>query len=756
MRRARMGIPNTAWWWWGLVGLIGGGTLAEDARAMAKQDMPTTRAATDPNVVGAVHCHAGECTFSLPLDPEKEGVNHGVVEYVTEYCAEEDDQCWEIGVRLHYAASEDATVTATTTSSDREKNGVEEFYAANGRGMPNDDDDDTNLSRPIVEAKTTTAIQIGDYIYQPPFDGFGADVQALLAEPKQQSSHSSLEEEAQWLQAVGLALHNRAYWLKERGDQAVTIEEVARRAVAILEEAIARYQEILNVNSLPSWELQRAMSYFQLAESYQLAASTQDMARGTFEVAGLALEQLYHRYVATGKSADIPFVVEVTLAWAQVCLRLGDVLLHSAKNEAGGGVAAAAEEWLILQAGDDWEQLLQDPDKMQQMLATHVQPVVEEIHRALQLFLWAKSLWWAILKDSRHQYPLPPAESLLHLRYHTKAVQNLGNTWLVLEQYQPAMDALEESWNLSQNTILPLLTTPAERENLIVALGENLYFYATIYMRMGDYETALQRYQSAMDLFANYRIAPPAEYDLPFDADRLSMIQEYEEALEEYHAMFVEGMESSDPGIYMNADAGMGEEEYYERDDGHEGDLHITLGGLYLDNGDYEQAATHLSQALHLYRKAGEGQDATAASTYLELADMYFQRGEYAQSADQYHEAVQIFRELLPPGARPLQHGRDDVIDWPGLFSNELSKLPVLEESLPPPIAPEDNDEQDQEDSMNLENNLESAAKKDSTDSSTKQKSSDLATPLRAFHLDLAALEASQKNETEASRSDEL
>ena len=549
-------------------------------------------------------------------------------------------------------------------------------------------------------------IQIGMYTYRPPFGNFGKDIQYLLQRPR----YDDVAEEARWLQSIGVAFQQRANLQYSVSGYQATVHDLVQRAAAAFQEALMRYKNAMadpspRTTGLSHQELQlqEAMVYMELATAQQLSLSQpQNVAIEYLTRAEATLRSLYEQTVTTQRG-NAQFGVELVTAYAEACLRLGVALSQGADENNGeamrvatSGVAGQAEEWFVLQAGDNYESLLQNPAKIEKMMRDYIPPLVAKSHKVIRLFIRSKTLWWNMLMGEnsvRNRLSLMDARhALQHL---ATTSQNLGNSWLALEQYELAVLALEEAWQIQEEMVWPTtkgMSDRNERDATVVAMGENLYALADVYLRMGDYKKATDRYKQAMDWFHEHKIARPATVlpdDVEADENHGLMIQTYEQALEEYHSMFKDGVDSSDPvvsdsnGFYRSGDADFGDQEFYERNDGYEGDLHNTLGALYLNAGDIDQAALHLQQALRLYLNAGEGQDATTASTHTQLAALYFQQGEYKSSAEQHRLASEIYQKILTPGENPLLQGGVPIVQWPELLAEALRDLPDVSADLP-------------------------------------------------------------------------
>eukprot|EP00977_Amphora_coffeiformis_P005203 scaffold1115_cov165-Amphora_coffeaeformis.AAC.3 len=568
--------------------------------------------------------------------------------------------------------------------------------------LPNDNPEQSTVTKSVPDI-----VQVGEYTYRPPYQEFGKEIQSLLRHP----FYDNVDEEARWLHSVGIAFQHRAEeHLVMNIHASATVDDLVKRAAAAFQEALLRYKEI--IASAPdgtsfvslNGRLKRAVVYMELAQTYQLSlAYSPTIGMDYLKQAESELRSLYETTVST-KIGTAQFAVELVMAYAEVSLRLGAALLQGSDRVAGGGgldttiggIAAVAEEWLLLEAGEDAETLLQNPNKIENMLKSHIPPLVAKTHQVIRYFLRSKTLWWnMLLGETNVKARLASTDAQQALLHLATSVQNLGNAWLALEQYEPAVAALEEAWRLQDETILPQMTSPSnqnERNAMLVAMGENLYSLADVYLRMGEYEKALDRYKRSMGWFRRHNVAPPQPPPpdgLANNEEQNAMILTYEQGLEEYHAMFADGVDSSDPvvsdtnGFYSGGDADYGSQTFYQRDDGYEGDLHNTLGALYLNSGDYDQAAMHLQQALRLYLKAGEAQDTTTATAHTQLALLYFQQGEYDASMEQHRLAVEIFKKIVTPGSNPLHHGGVPIVDWPNLLAEALRDLPDVHSGLP-------------------------------------------------------------------------
>lgn len=153
----------------------------------------------------------------------------------------------------------------------------------------------------------------------------------------------------------------------------------------------------------------------------------------------------------------------------------------------------------------------------------------------------------------------------------------------------------------------------------------------------------------AVEWNEKYRLDPPADdssFADEFEGETSELMAEYEEILEEYQEMFAADGRSAMEGFFDE----MSGETYYEKDDGYEGDLHMSLGALYMsrsDNSESIQAASHLEQAIRLYELSGEAQSQNMASAKFDLSILHLRNGEYRMSARRHGEALDIFRTVM-------------------------------------------------------------------------------------------------------------
>jgi tetratricopeptide (TPR) repeat protein len=172
-------------------------------------------------------------------------------------------------------------------------------------------------------------------------------------------------------------------------------------------------------------------------------------------------------------------------------------------------------------------------------------------------------------------------------------------------------------------------------------------------------------------------ITPPSSLSLGSEQvdDDAEMLAQYQQKLQEYkntfgeHSMdggagggrlfgdedgyFQSARRSSTTGSSSNSEDGN-----YElvKNHGYEGDLHATLGALYLSTNDDDivAASSHLIQAIRLYELSGDTTDTPMADVKLNMALLYLRLGEFISSADAYDDALDIYQQIYGDGINPL------------------------------------------------------------------------------------------------------
>lgn len=676
-----------------------GGTSSDEVDISVDKKKPLVISCEDALALTGENHHV--CSFQISEGKE-------TFKVCTERQNGQLSKCWKIDLNVELEPAADETkVNGQGQGQTQGQDGDAAGHSIIQDSAHDSQDEQAGQNEPAKDKPTLQRVQIGTYIFDPPFDGFGKSIQRLLENPQYGSSF----EEAEWLYSVGEAFQKRALlYMGINSKPQNEVEKLFKRAASAFEGALFRYRQLLAnhqadmaINSVITMRLQlmEAKISIKLAENFQLSqakSSRSNVIQKYLLRAESTLKRLYDTVVSTQKGSP-EFGAELIAAYAEVSLRLGVGLSQGNDGESSvalsNGVAAAAETWLVNQVEEDFESFLIDTERVDKMIQSFIPPLVAKSHRVLVLFLRSKILWERLLLEKDSVKALLSKEDILTGLCHLSSVaQNIGTTWLGLEQYERAATALEEAGRIQREIVLPKLpiSYEVERNAIIVGAGENLYSLADVYLRMGDYEKALDRYQSAMAWYLAHRVPPPSAIstdDITEKEEHLAAIQTYEQALEEYSDMFVEGLDSSDPaandanGFYSQGGAEFGEYSFEKRDNGYEGDLHNNLGAFYMSIGDFEQAAIHLNQALWLYLANEEGQDATTATTYTQLAMLHFHQGDFRSSMANYEKALEIFQKIVPPGQNPLYHGGQSIVQWPEVIAKALEQLPDIGAEMP-------------------------------------------------------------------------
>jgi tetratricopeptide (TPR) repeat protein len=107
-----------------------------------------------------------------------------------------------------------------------------------------------------------------------------------------------------------------------------------------------------------------------------------------------------------------------------------------------------------------------------------------------------------------------------------------------------------------------------------------------------------------------------------------------------------------------------GENRINKQDDGYEGDLHSSLGSMYMYKHDFVAALSHLKQAVRLYELAGDHHSIVMANTKYSLSTLNFRIGEYSTSASEYEEALDLFKQSYGDGTNPFSI----LAQWKGIL----------------------------------------------------------------------------------------
>ncbi|GAX18830.1 hypothetical protein FisN_26Hh132 [Fistulifera solaris] len=224
------------------------------------------------------------------------------------------------------------------------------------------------------------------------------------------------------------------------------------------------------------------------------------------------------------------------------------------------------------------------------------------------------------------------------------AWHNVATAATLLGQFDVALQALQ-----------PVLTyyeaEGKDEEEMSYYYAQALYSQADLYLQLGQYDSAKQSYHQAMDFYQRQDLVDAAllqQQALPVVGDEWrESIQMYQDALHEYNELLTES--SDDPTASSAA---------YEMDLGYVGDLHATLGSLYLSTNELVLAEMHLRQAIRSYTTSDDRR--YLADVHFNLAQLLFQQGEYSESAEQRALACDLYKETVGEGVNPMTADIED------------------------------------------------------------------------------------------------
>jgi tetratricopeptide (TPR) repeat protein len=231
------------------------------------------------------------------------------------------------------------------------------------------------------------------------------------------------------------------------------------------------------------------------------------------------------------------------------------------------------------------------------------------------------------------------------------AWQNTATAATLLEQFDVALQALQP--------VLKYYDVEGDRDDeemdyYYYYYAQALYSQADLYLQLGQYDPAKQSYQQAMEFYQQYYTgqmdAALLQQAQPVVGDEWQeSIQMYQDALHEYNELL---QESDDPTA---SSAG------YEIDHGYIGDLHATLGSLYLSTNELVLAEMHFRQAIRSYTATSDDENRRyLADVHFNLAQLLFQQGEYPDSSEQRALACDLYKETVGEGINPMMAGMED------------------------------------------------------------------------------------------------
>jgi tetratricopeptide (TPR) repeat protein len=487
-------------------------------------------------------------------------------------------------------------------------------------------------------------VTVGKHSYSEPVGQYPESVAQVLR--RHLGADAEVYADADW--HVQLALAHRSVVEEQIFDMVPIESETSNQHLELafnaFQQAIQIYQGIMG--SQPRWHVEHHLAtvYFQMGETYSLNPEKISTANDYL----IRAEEIFRNLLEQRQQPRIDPVskIQVELGWAICCLRLG-------ANWLSGSIIMPQDDELEgmfqqefiqhQQEGnpiDMEEWLLQHPEQAQQ-LADAQQKLAQRIDLSKALFEKAAEVLRKAVPRERDSV------EKLHLQRHLgTALQNLGTAFVFKGDFSGAVEYLEEALQNHQR----VLDSSGGELDTANAMAEALYSLADSYLQLGKYDESTDRYQKSMDVYDKYKLPPAAtaEEGLLLGEETL---QAYEQALEDYHEMI------NNPQDNGPMDEVAGETVLYEKDDGYEGDLHTTLGSLYLSAGDHVTAESHLLQSIRLYALSGEQSERSTADTKFNLAAIYFQKGDYLSSAELRRGALDIYRDTVGEGVNPMLDG---------------------------------------------------------------------------------------------------
>jgi tetratricopeptide (TPR) repeat protein len=244
------------------------------------------------------------------------------------------------------------------------------------------------------------------------------------------------------------------------------------------------------------------------------------------------------------------------------------------------------------------------------------------------------------------------------------ALQHAASTATLAGQLANGIDYFQQAISLQVDTLLPRWQRHSQEEfDSQVAVADLYMCLADAAVQAGDYKLAKDTYAKAMQWHTQHNIEVAPIYPIMEDQDD-GALQEYVHALKEYREMLQSPNgqpKQKKSSIYYPKGNHEDEEYYADADDGYEGDLHASIGGLYLERGEAEHGMGHLEQAVRLYQTKGEGTERPTADVKLNLAMAYYRVRRFADSQRVQFEALDIYRELYKDGVNPFTQDWDEA-----------------------------------------------------------------------------------------------
>jgi tetratricopeptide (TPR) repeat protein len=517
-----------------------------------------------------------------------------------------------------------------------------------------------NIAKGIddIESSKVRRVVVGTAIYDEPFSGYQPAIHKVLL--KHGLRQGDYYNQADWY--IQLALAHRSLF----EDDPVLKDWKTQLQLSLnsFQQAIQIYQGLkltADNDDNPLWLIQHhlAAAYFQIGETYLLTLD-QAAAGQDYLVQSEALYRIILKNPQSG--VDRYSLREIQIGWAMCCTRLAVTLLqksvdgkHESSNDYESSLMSELEAYLQEQQQSDpsaameaW--FLQHPEKVD-VLAQKQKRQELVYQRAQDLLQTAID----ILRPSVLEKDGDKLDNLALQRQLAAALQNAGTAKALQGDLPAAVEALEEALQIQQGIVVPTVSVDSlEAQDAVAAVAEALYSLADYYVQLGKYEESNERYFEAMEWYNSYSdiLEPPVGGNPLLAEVDLEMLSSYEELLLQYREVLTNGLDDVD----MIAEGRENEGDYGE-DDGYEGDIHTTLGTLYMSQGDYILAESHLTQAVRLYELIGEAGEHNAGDAKFNLAMVRFHNKEYMESAELRRSALEIYRQVVGEGVNPMMQG---------------------------------------------------------------------------------------------------
>lgn len=492
-----------------------------------------------------------------------------------------------------------------------------------------------NEIEPPTKILTTTSsdgsISVGKATYRPPFSQYGDRVAQHLNH--QLPSSSTKIEWASWYLTLGME-HG------SMNSQAAVVDWVE------MELALNAYRQASEQIGTPvssEEELFLASVYFQMGETY-LFHREEIYGKDALEYFEKAKE-LYYK-LRNAPASEVMDPEDVELRWADACTRISLLLVSSATpiqhyaldimadamNDGGENNDMAEMNLEYYEKGQEVETLLQD---------------------AAALLEGAMAVYKAALQKQDNTWERITTQMSL-----STALQNAAIVASMKNRLDQAKEYNLEALSLHRDDLLPNLhATSPEGENSKITTADILLGLADTTLQMGQYDEANLYYRQALEWHEQQDIVV-APIQLQNDDEHGDTLQLHVDALRDYRKM-VEGgnvkKEVKPEGLLDD-----GPDFYYERDNEYEGDLHFTLGTLYLSNDDdLDKTVAYFENAISLYQ-INDSNSRRMADAKKNLAMALFRERQFQESIRLHTEALELYRELYGDGVNPLSQGFED------------------------------------------------------------------------------------------------